>query len=108
MNDNEMEQIVKALESAPDVAVPDDFAARLMARVPEQPHRRYVIPQTLQTDSHVGRTLTFAALLVLIAGMLLLAPHTVRSATWLMLQGVLFAQLVALLLWMGISYKRLL
>jgi hypothetical protein len=108
-NDTEMEAIIKALESAPDVAVPDDFAARLMARVPQQQtQRRYVLMQTPQAESHVGRTLAFAALLVLVVGMLLLAPHTPGSETWLLLQGLLFAQLVALLLWMGISYKRLL
>ena len=105
---NEMEQIVKALESAPDVAVPDGFAARLMARVPQRTERRYVLRQTLHAESHVGRRLAFGALPVLVAGMLLLAPHTAGSQTWLMLQGLLFAQLVALLLWMGISYKRLL
>ncbi len=103
-----MEQIVKVLESAPDVTVPDDFAARLMVRVPRQTARRFVLLQSPQTESHVGRSLALAALLVLVAGMLLLAPHTAGSEVWLLLQGLLFVQLAALLLWMGISYKRLL
>ena len=95
VKENEMQQIVKALEAAPSVVVPDDFAARMMARLPQQPQRRYVLRQTMQTEAHV------------VAGMLVLAPHTAGSETWLLLQGLLFTQLVALLLWMGISYKRL-
>ena len=59
-------------------------------------------------EAHVGRRLAFVALLLLIAGMLVLARHTAGSETWMLLQELLFAQLVALLLWMGISYKRLL
>lgn len=106
--DGDMDRIVQALEAAPSVTVPDDFAARVMARVPQQPQRRYVLRQALQTEAHFGRKLAVAALLILVVGMVLLAPHTAGSGTWLLLQGLLFAQLVALLLWMGIFYKRIL
>ena len=107
-SDIEMDRILQALETPPDVTVPDDFTARLMARVPHQPQRRFVLRQSLQTEGQFGRRLAFVALLVIVAGMLLMAPHTAGSETWLLLQGLLFVQLVALLLWMGISYKRLL
>ena len=108
IKDSEIDGIMQALERPPEIAVPNDFAARVMARVPQQPRRRYVLRQALQTEARLGRKLAFVAMLILVAGMILLAPHTSASETWLLLQGVLFAQLVALLLWLGISYKRLL
>lgn len=104
----EMDRLIQALEAAPSAPVPDDFSARVMTRLPQQPQRRYVLRQSLHTEAHVGRSLALAALLVLVVGMLVLAPHTASSGTWLLLQGLLFVQLVGLLLWMGISYKRLL
>ena len=106
--DIEMDRIVQALETAPDVAMPDNFAARVIARVPRQPQRRFVLRQAMQTEARIGRRLALAALVLLVGSMLLLAPHTAGSEIWLLLQAVLFTQLVALLLWMGISYKRLL
>ncbi len=105
--DGEIDRIVQALETAPHVPMPDDFTARVMARVPRQRQRHYVLLQSLR-ETHVGRSLAFAALLTLVAGMCLLAPYTTGSEVWLLVQGVLFAQLTGLLLWMGISYKRLL
>lgn len=106
--DIEMDRLIQALEAPPSVPVPDDFSARVMARVPLQRQRRYVLRQSLQKEAHVGRSLVFVALLVLVAAMLVLAPHTTGSETWMVLQGVLFIQLVALVLWIGISYRRLL
>ena len=110
-DDIEMDPIVHALEAAPHVEVPDDFAARLMARLPAQPltppRRRFVPEQPWHAQVRVGRTFTAVALVVLLAGMLLAAPRTTGSVEWLLLQSLLFAQFAALLLWLGWSYKQL-
>ena len=105
--DEAMERLVRVLETAPAVVVSEDFAARVMARVPREPQRRYVLRRSLQ-PSRIGQSLAFGALLVLVIAMLLLAPRTASSGMWQSLQGLLFLQLLALLLWMGVSYRRLL
>ena len=106
-DDIAMDRMVQALEAAPDVPVPDDFAARLMARVPVQRQRRYVLRQPWKVQPRVGRTLAAAALVLLLAGMVIAAPRTTGSTEWLLLQSLLFAQFAALLLWLGWSYKQL-
>ncbi len=100
--DDAEEQLVRALEKAPAVPIPDDFAARVMARIPHQPRRGYVLRGSFR-KSRLGSLLLLMAMLVLVAGMLLAAPYTKDSSTWLILQGLLFAQLAALLLWVGLS-----
>ena len=106
-HDIEMDRIVQALEAAPRVAVPDDFAVRLMARVPAQRQPRYVLRRPWMMQPRVGRTLAAAALVLLLAGMVIAAPRTTGSGEWLLLQSLLFAQFAALLLWLSWSYKQL-
>ncbi len=94
-----MEQMTTALETAPDVHVPEDFAARVMARIPEQKTRRMVVPAL--PPARYGQFASVLGMVLIVAAMLYLAPQTRSSLTWLLMQGLLLAQLVCLVLWFG-------
>lgn len=107
-NDSQMSAITSALEAKPDVPVPDDFAARMMARLPEGQTHRLSVPVSVTSGSQFGRLAAYVSLVLLLAGMAVLAPRAQDSAVWLSLQGLLFLQFCALLLWAGMSRRRLL
>ncbi len=100
--DKTMQSIIEALETAPHVNVPDDFAARVMARLPQQSTRRLRMP-ALPARSHYGRTAAVTCMVILVVAMVVLAPHTMQSRTLGYMQALLFAQLAALLLWIGLN-----
>jgi hypothetical protein len=94
-----MEQITAALETVPYVDVPVDFAARVIARVPQQKARRIVAPAL--TPARYGQFASVLGMILLVAAMLYLAPQTRSSVTWQLLQALLLAQLIGLVLWFG-------
>jgi hypothetical protein len=97
-SDDLMKRITDALETHPEVTMPADFAARVMARVPAQT-RRITLPAI--SRARYGRYALALAMLLILAAMLVFAPATRSSALWLTLQAMLFAQLAALVLWFG-------
>jgi hypothetical protein len=100
MNENDplMQQITAALETSPSVQVPSDFAARLMARVPQQKQRRIVVPAI--SRARYGRYAILAAMLLILVAMLVYAPRS-TSNMGLIIQFTLLAELAALALWFG-------
>jgi protein-S-isoprenylcysteine O-methyltransferase Ste14 len=92
-------QITEALETAPNIPVPSDFAARVMARVPRQKTHRMAVPAIAK--ARYGQAALVLAMVLLVAAMLYLAPETRTSNTWLLLQGLLLAQLAFLAIWFG-------
>ena len=98
-NQDLMQRITAALETAPEVQVPADFAARVAARVPQVKRRRLVVPSL--TPARYGRFATLVAMLVLLAAVLVFAPHTRGSILWTVLEAVLVMELGALVLWFG-------
>jgi hypothetical protein len=98
-NQDLMQRITAALETAPEVQVPADFAARVTARVPQVKSRRLVVPSL--TPARYGPFATLAAMVVLFLAILAFAPHTHNSVLWTVLQAVLLVELGALVLWFG-------
>jgi hypothetical protein len=89
--------ITQALETKPTISVPDDFAARVMARVPQT--RRAVAPSI--SRGRYGRFALLCAMPLLVVAMLVLAPATHDSVLWLCMQTMLFAELAGIVLWFG-------
>ena len=95
-----MQQITDALEARPAVQVPDDFAARLMARVPQQQQRKLRVP-ALMAPSHYGHIALVAGIMLVLAGTIAVAPLTRTSPLWFGLQFLLLTQLVAFVILFG-------
>ncbi len=96
----EDERITRALETAPDVLVPEDFALRVSARMPAEgkPVREFV-----PAASRVGSAVSFVALALLAVVMLALAPwaSSTGRGTLIALDWVLCAEFVGLAVWMA-------
>ena len=89
------QRLIHALEIAPEPRVPTDFAARVASLLPA---RR---PVSL-TPNYYGRYAMIASMVILLAALLLLAPHTTdRSAFGLTLQWLLCAQFIGLAVWLS-------
>ena len=82
--------ITAALEHRASVDVPQEFAARVMAALPEPRARRVAMP--------VGRNVALAAVVLLTVALFALARHSVPSfANWAFdLELLLLAQLCAI------------
>ena len=88
-------RLTRALESAPTPKIPADFAARLAANLPTRPPAS--IPAT-----HYGRTAMLIGIFVMLAAMLILAASMANHPVFqLALECTLFAQFVALILWVS-------
>ncbi len=88
------ERIVLALEAAPGVEVPPDFAARVMARVPARPLLR------AGRRTAYGRHAMLVCALVLCAVMLAVLPAATRgSLEWIALEWIALTQLAGIVLW---------
>jgi hypothetical protein len=88
------QRIVRALETAPDLHMPVDFAARVASLLPV---RR---PVTL-TPTHYGQNAMLIGMVVTLAMLLALAMHTTGHALGL-LESLLFAQFIALAVWLSV------
>jgi hypothetical protein len=91
-------RITAALEQAPRVVAPEDFAARVAARVP--------VRSTLSAPALQGARFGWAAavvsLVVLLAAMLWLAPRaTPHAVYWIALEWLMCAQFCAVAIWVG-------
>jgi hypothetical protein len=90
------QRLIHALEIAPEPRVPSDFAARVASLLPA---RR---PVSI-TPTHYGYYAMVASMVILLAALLLLAPHgTDRSVFGLTLQWLLCAQFIGLTVWLSV------
>lgn len=93
------QRIVRALEAAPEIQIPADFAARVTAQLPE---RR---PVSL-TPTHYGKGALLIGLGVILVALLILATQTRGHALGL-LESLLFAQFIALAVWLSVWRRSL-
>lgn len=87
------QRIVRALETAPEIKIPGDFADRVSSRLPA---RR---PVSL-TPTRYGKSATLIGLVVTLVALLFLATR--GHAAFELLDSLLFAQFIALAVWLTV------
>jgi hypothetical protein len=85
-------RIVRVLETAPELEVPADFAARVASQLPA---RR---PVSL-TPTHYGKNAMLVGLAVTLAALVALSLHSTGHAAFGLLESLLLAQFIALAVW---------
>ena len=85
------QRIVRALETAPELQIPADFAARVASSLPA------TRPVSL-TPTHYGQNAMLLGIVVILAALVILALHSTH-ATLGLLESLLFAQFLALAVW---------
>ncbi len=99
------DRTTRALEQAPAVAVPAEFTARVMARLPERKVARVPADGLFVRRTHYGRNAMLAG-----AGLLccLLVAGVVASngsAAWRLAEWTALAQLAGIALWCGLAWR---
>jgi hypothetical protein len=89
------QRIVRALETAPRLQVPADFAVRVASQLPS---RR---PVSL-TPTHYGKNAMLAGIAVTLAALVVLALHSTGDAAFGVLESLLFAQFIAFAVWLTV------
>ena len=89
------QRIVRALETAPELQVPGDFAVRVATQLPA---RR---PVSL-TPTHYGKNAMLAGIAVTFAALVVLALHSTGDAAFGVLESLLFAQFIAFAVWLTV------
>lgn len=102
---HEEDRITRALEQAPAVAVPAEFMARVMARLPQ----RKVAPVPADgllfvRRTHYGRNAMLAAA-VLLCCLLLATAVPNGAAGWRLAEWIALAQLAGIALWCGLAWR---
>jgi len=87
------QRIVRAIDTAPEIRIPADFAARVAARLPA---RR---PVSL-TPTRYGWRATLIGLMVTLVALVFLATR--GHAAFGLLESLLFAQFIALAVWFAV------
>lgn len=103
----EEDRIARALEEAPAVVIPADFAARVMAQLPERKVAR--VPEwrgLLFRRTHYGRNamLAGAALLCCLLVVTGVVGHS-GGAVWQLAEWTALAQLAGIALWGGLAWR---
>jgi len=89
------ERVTRALERVPEVRIPAEFAARVVAQVPK---RKEIAVRPARYGLMAMRT----SVAVLVLALVVVAMHaTVRSVIGIALEWVLCAELVALAVWLS-------
>jgi hypothetical protein len=102
-------RVTQALERVPEVKITDDFAARVVARLPERQvaARESLgslarLSQTSLKQTGYGYGAIVASLVVLLVALAALAPRTAgHGVFWVVMECVLCGQFVALAAWLG-------
>jgi len=98
--------LLQSLETAPEVHVPTDFTARMMARIPQHkaPHRRFA--NAVIKAPNYGRKALFGALIVLVVLMFAFTPIARTSYnSWTTIELVLLAQFSVFVLWFSFGKR---
>jgi hypothetical protein len=103
----EQDRITRVLEQAPAVAVPKDFAARVMAQLPERKVARirewrgWSVRRT-----HYGRNAMLAGAAVLCCLLMVtgVASHG-GEVGWRLAEWLALAQLAGIALWCGLAWR---
>jgi hypothetical protein len=107
-------RVTQALERVPGVRISEDFAARVVARLPERQMapreslgslarlRQTSLRQTSLRRTRYGYGAIVASLLVLLVALAVVAPRTAgHGVFWVVMECVLCGQFVALAAWLG-------
>jgi hypothetical protein len=98
--------LLQALETPPQVNVPSDFTARMMARIPQREQPRSRFANAVITAPSYGRKATVVALVVLVVLMFAFTPAAAgKPNTWTTIELVLLIQLSVFVLWLGFSRR---
>ena len=100
MNDLE-HRITKALERAPDLSIPSDFAKRVAAHIRPRPAAP-ALPQR-----HFTRNTVVAALSILIVAMLIFLPSVTHLAVAVPVEYSLVAEFVGLIVFISLRPRAL-
>jgi hypothetical protein len=96
--DDELDRrVLRALETAPSVEIPTDFAARVASRLPA---RR---PISL-TPTHYGQGAVFLGMILALVMLIALTLHNGRHATFGLAESLLLTQFLALTVWLSVRY----
>jgi hypothetical protein len=88
------QRLIRALEAAPEVRIPVDFAARIAGQVPA------TRPVSL-TPTYYGYTAMLIGMLIALVAMVAVALHTAGRSTFGLPESLLFALFLALAVWFG-------
>jgi hypothetical protein len=95
-------RIVQALERAPAVRIPEDFAARVAASIPARTVQlRQARPAGAAPTRRAAYVAAVVCLLVLAAAMLALAPHSAQRVFYQVLECLLAGQFCLLAAWVA-------
>jgi len=99
-------RMTRALETAPQFSIADDFALRVVERLPVR--RRLSLPAEIAAP-RIGRRVTFAALLVLFVAMIAVALHTQGKGArpYALVEGLLAAEFIVLTVWLSLRPQRI-
>jgi len=89
------QRIVRALETVPEPQIPADFATRVASRLPAR------LPVSL-TPTHYGQNAMLIGTVVSLVALLVLALHSTGHAAFGLLESLLFAQFIALAVWLSV------
>jgi hypothetical protein len=94
--DDELDRrVLRALETAPSIEIPANFAARVARRVPA---RR---PVSL-TPTHYGRNAVFLGMILTLAVLIALSLYNGRHATFGLADSLLLTQFIVLTVWLSV------
>jgi hypothetical protein len=103
----EEDRITRALEEAPAVVVPADFAARLMERLPERraavrvaAGRGWFVRRT-----HYGRNAMLTGAVLMCCLLVVAAAASNNDPVWRLAEWTALAQLGGIALWCGLAWR---
>jgi hypothetical protein len=95
--DDELDlRILRALETAPSIEIPVDFAARVASRLPVR--RR---PVSL-TPTHYGQNAVFLGMILTLVVLIALTLYNGRHATFGLAESLLLTQFIVLTVWLSV------
>jgi hypothetical protein len=89
------QRIVRALEMQPQVAVPVDFALRVVSRLPAKR------PVSLKA-THYGQSAMLLGILISLVALVVLTLNPIGPARFGLLESMLFAQFIGLVVWFSV------
>lgn len=97
--------LTSALEQAPTVAVPSDFALKVMTQIAQE-QRRPALHGARALAPRYGRFAAYTALCVTAVSLLILSLCIRPTGSWYVSQLVLTAQLACMAIWIGVAFWR--
>ncbi len=92
--------LTAALEATPQVAIADDFAARVMSRLPAQKSLQFELP----TPISIGRRVSMVAAAALLVAVMIFATQTggANATTRILVESIFALEFAALTVWLSL------